>query len=77
MVTSPPGAPAPGRHAAATLTRWGTTAAGSREPLSAAAGPATKGQAGGPIRLSGRIPASRGHPINHHVAGAPKPRGPR
>ena len=68
----------PGRNAAATLTRWGTTTAGSREPLSAAAGPATKGQAGGLIRLSGRIPASRGHPINHLVAGAaPKPRGPR
>ena len=37
-----------------------------------------KGQADGLIRLSGRIPAGRGHPINHHVAGAaPKPRGPR
>jgi len=34
----------------------GTTAASSREPLSAAAGPATKGQAGGLIRLSGRTP---------------------
>ena len=38
----------------------------------------TNGQAGGLIRLSGRIPARRGHPINHLVAGAaPKPRGPR
>jgi NADPH:quinone reductase-like Zn-dependent oxidoreductase len=40
--------------------------------------PASAGQADGLIRLSGRIPAGRGHPINHHVAGAaPKPRGPR
>ena len=57
-----------------------TNAAGSREPLSAAAGlcARTNGQAAGLIRLSGRIPASRGHPINHLVAGAaPKPRGPR
>ena len=78
MVTSP----ATRRRRAGTpqphFTRWGTTAASSREPLSAAAGLATKGQAGGLIRLSGRIPASRGHPINHLVAGAaPKPRGPR
>ena len=37
-----------------------------------------QGQADGLIRLTGRIPASRGHPINHHVAAAaPKPRGPR
>ena len=44
------------------------------EPLSAAAGPAPQGQADGLIRLSGRIPAGRGHPINHHVAGAtPRP----
>ena len=45
---------------------------------SAAAGPAPQGQADGLIRLSGRIPASPGHPINHHVAGAATaPRGPR
>jgi integrase/recombinase XerD len=35
-------------------------------------------EAGGLIRLSGRIPARRGHPINHLVAGAaPAPRAPR
>ena len=45
----------------------GTTAASSRRT---AVGPAPQGQADGLIRLSGRIPASRGHPINHHVAGA-------
>jgi hypothetical protein len=66
----------PGGHTAATFHPMGTTAASSREPLSAAAGPATKGQAGGLIRLSGRIPASRGHPINHLVAGA-APKAPR
>jgi len=71
--------PGQGRRAAATLTRWGTTAASSREPLSAAGLCArTHGQADGLIRLSGRIPARRGHPINHLVAGAaPAPRGPR
>ena len=64
--------PGQGRRAAATLTRWGTTAASSREPLSAAAGLCahTKGQAGGLIRLSGRTPKGGGHPINHLVAGA-------
>ena len=51
MVTSPATHRHPARNAAATLTRWGTNAAGSREPLSAAAGPATKGQAGGLISL--------------------------
>ncbi len=35
-----------------------------------------QGQADGLIRLSGRIPAGRGHPINHHVAGA-VPNAPR
>ena len=38
--------------------------------------PASPGQADGLIRLSGRIPAGRGHPINHHVAGA-APKAPR
>jgi hypothetical protein len=57
MVTSPqrtgPRAGTPQQH----FTRWGTTAASSREPLSAAAAAfAAKGQAGGLIRLSGRIP---------------------
>ena len=32
--------------------------------------PARTSQADGLIKLSGRIPAGRGHPINHHVAGA-------
>jgi hypothetical protein len=37
----------------------------------------TNGQAGGLIRLSGRIPARRGLPINHLVAGAaPSPADP-
>ena len=36
----------------------------------------TQGQADGLIRLSGRIPAGRGHPINHLAAGAATaPRG--
>ena len=77
-VTSPVIAPAPAGHTAAVLTRWGPPRPAPAEPLSAAAGPAPQGQADGLIRLSGRIPAGRGHPINHHVAGAaPKPRGPR
>jgi len=45
----------------------GTTAASSRR---AAASRCRLCQADGLIRLSGRIPAGRGHPINHHVAGA-------
>ena len=70
--------PAPAGHTAAQLTRWGPPRPAPAEPLSAAAGPAPQGQADGLIRLSGRIPARRGHPINHHVAGAaPTPRGPR
>ena len=46
-------------------------------PLSARCRPA-QGQADGLVRLSGRIPATRGRPINHLVAGAaPAPRAPR
>ena len=56
MVASPaadrPRAGTPQPH----FTRWEPPAASSREPLSAAAGFAAKGQAGGLIRLSGRIP---------------------
>jgi hypothetical protein len=56
LVTSPRRA-SPGHARRSRTHPMGTTAAGSREPLSAAADPAAKaGQAGGLIRLSGRIP---------------------
>src|SRR5206468_4963280 len=57
MVTMHPGIPGPGGHAAATLTGWGPPRPAPAKPLSAAAGRCarTNGQAGGLIRLSGRI----------------------
>ena len=48
----------------------GTTAASSPEPLSAADLPGPAGYADGLIRLQRPHPRRRGHPINHHVAGA-------
>ena len=57
MVTMHPGIPGPG-EAAATFTGWGPPRPAPEEPLSAAAGLGARhnGQAGGLIRLSGRIP---------------------
>src|SRR6266487_3736752 len=59
MVTMHHDIPGLGGHAAATLTRWGPPRPAPADPLSAAAGLCARnnGQAGGLIRLSGRIPA--------------------
>jgi hypothetical protein len=71
-VTTHHGHLGPGGNAAI-LTRWGNhrgqLPASRCQPLPARAR-APAGQAGGLIRLSGRIPPGRGHPINHLVAGA-------
>src|SRR6266487_6353811 len=61
MATMPHDIPGPGGHGAATPTGWGPPRPAPAEPLSAAAGRCarTNGQAGGLIRLSGRIPPRR------------------
>src|SRR5712692_6635688 len=76
MVTSPVTRQPRAGHTAAVITRWGPPRPAPAKPLSAATRPAAQGQADGLIRLSGRIPAGRGHPINYHVAGAAR-RAPR
>jgi len=50
------------RRAGAELTRWGITAASSRQSAVSRNGPAAQGQADGLYRLSGRIPRRRGTP---------------
>ena len=64
--------PAGGR-AGAELTRWGTTAASSRESAVSGSRSCRAGPGGRPDRLSGRIPRRREEsPIDHHVPGAAK-----
>jgi len=43
--------PVPGRHAAATISRWGPPRPAPANALSAAAGPSAQGHADGLVRL--------------------------
>ena len=66
------------QRAGAELTRWGITAASSRQSAVSRYGPAAQGQADGLYRLSGRIPRRREDAQSIIMSpGAARARGPR